>query len=275
MRSYLKTKDFFKSQEEFELFLNEDLEMLTTSPRPKSLEAYYDSKAYISHTDDTSNLIAKLYQRVKKYNLKSKLKLIQKYTLEGNTLLDVGAGTGDFLIEARGDNWQVFGIEPNSSARMLAQKKGQHLEESMKTLKDQEFSVITLWHVLEHLPDLEHQIEMLKGLLQNNGFLFVAVPNFKSFDAQHYGKFWAAFDVPRHLWHFSKKSIKMLFEAEGFKLVATKPMVFDAFYVSLLSEKYKGSKLQFFKGFLIGLLSNIKAIFTGQYSSLIYILQKT
>ena len=275
MRSYLKTKDFFKSQEEFELFLNEDLEMLTTSPQPKSLEPYYDSKAYISHTDDTSNLIARLYQRVKKYNLKSKVKLIRKYTIGGNKLLDVGAGTGDFLIEAKGDNWQVFGIEPNSSARLLAEKKGQHLEESMKTLKDQEFSVITLWHVLEHLPDLEYQIEMLKGLLQKNGFLFVAVPNFKSYDSQYYGKFWAAFDVPRHLWHFSKKSIKMLFEAEGIKLVATKPMVFDAFYVSLLSEKYKGSKLQFFKGFLIGLLSNIKAIFTGQYSSLIYILQKT
>ncbi len=130
-----------------------------------------------------------------------------------------------------------------------------------------------MWHVLEHVPDLEKQIQELKRLLKPNGTIIIAVPNYKSFDAQHYGKFWAAYDVPRHLWHFSKTSIAKLFERENMQLVKVLPMIFDSFYVSLLSGKYKTGKMNFLSGFIIGLRSNLKAKQNLQFSSHIYVLE--
>lgn len=273
MKSFLKTKDFFKSQEEFELLMDEDLEMLVTSPQPEDLEPYYNSDDYISHTDAKGDLVSTLYQAVKKYSLKQKLNLISKYTVE-RKLLDVGAGTGDFMVAAKRNNWTVNGVEPNTSAQERALEKGILLESDLEELTQSNYTAITLWHVLEHLPDLEKKIEKLGKLLDKDGVLVIAVPNYRSYDAKYYGKLWAAYDVPRHLWHFSKNAIKMLFGKHGFKLVATKPMPFDAFYVSLLSEKFKNSNLRLFRAFTIGLISNLKAIFTGEYSSLIYILKK-
>ena len=132
-----------------------------------------------------------------------------------------------------------------------------------------------MWHVLEHVPDVEHQIKELKRLLKPNGTIIVAVPNYKSFDAQHYGKFWAAYDVPRHLWHFSKTSIEKLVSREKMKVVKILPMVFDSFYVSLLSEKYKTGKMNFIKAFWIGLRSNVKANSTKEYSSHIYMIKNS
>lgn len=154
-----------------------------------------------------------------------------------------------------------------------AEKIGERVYQNLEDLPDKRFSVITLWHVLEHVPNLTEYIQMLKSRLKPNGTLIVAVPNFKSFDAKHYKQYWAAYDVPRHLWHFSKISIKLIFEPVGLEIVKVKPMYFDAFYVSLLSEKYKTGKQKLFRAFFIGLWSNIAAWSTKEYASHIYILK--
>ncbi|GMN10032.1 class I SAM-dependent methyltransferase [Croceitalea sp. MTPC9] len=275
MKSYLRTKDFSVSQEEFELFHDEDLDMLVTKPRPNNLDRYYESEAYISHTDSKKSFVDKIYQLVKSYSLKRKVSLLNSFKPSEKTILDIGAGTGDFLAAAKKSDWKVNGVEPNSAARNKANKKGIVLFSDLNEVSNKKFQIITLWHVLEHLPDLENQIASIVSLLDENGTLVIAVPNFKSYDAEHYEKFWAAYDVPRHLWHFSKQSIQKLFEKHKMEMVKTKPMLFDSFYVSLLSEKYKTGKQNFIKAFFNGLKSNLRANSTKEYSSHVYILRKS
>ena len=275
---YLRVKDHSVSGEEFQLFLNEDYEMLETFPQPKEekLSEYYKSEDYISHTDSKRNLLEKVYHVVRNVSLKRKLKLINSFSTESKQLLDIGCGTGDFLETASKANWKITGVEPNTNARDIANRKTNNSVfeiEYLAQLNPNSFDVITLWHVLEHLPKLETHIKLLKYLLKPNGTLVVAVPNFKSYDAQYYKSFWAAYDVPRHLWHFSKASIKQIFKKEGLKLETTLPMLFDAYYVSLLSEKYKSGWMNPVKAFWIGMLSNLKAKQTKEYSSHIYILK--
>ena len=274
MKSYLKTKDFSISQEEFELLYNEELDMLVTYPEPENIEKYYESDTYISHTDSKKTVVDKIYQSVKSYSLKKKLSLINSFDTKEKTLLDIGAGTGDFLCTAKNKNWNVAGVEPNALARSKAVKKGIKLYDNLNKVLDKKYEVITLWHVLEHLPNLENKIDRIVSLLKDKGTLVIAVPNFKSYDAKHYGKYWAAYDVPRHLWHFSKNTIEKLFKKHNIEIVKTKPMLFDSFYVALLSEKYKTQKQNFLKAFYIGLKSNISANSSKEYSSHIYILRK-
>ena len=218
--------------------------------------------------------------------MKKKLGLINSYALEESTsktskeknLLDVGCGTGDFLEIAQQNNWHVSGIEPNEKARNIANKKTNNVvfkTDQLLKFESNSFDVITLWHVLEHLPNLEEQMATFKTLLKPNGTLIIAVPNYKSFDAIHYKQFWAAYDVPRHLWHFNKASISKLVSKQSFKVQKVKPMWFDSFYVSMLSEKYKSGIMNPIKGFCIGLLSNLKAISTKEASSLIYVIKNS
>ena len=275
MRSYLRTKDYFLSQEQFELLYDDVLDMLATHPKPSNLSKYYESENYISHSDGKVSFLEKVYQRIKKVNLQKKTSLAGYYIENNKTLLDVGAGTGDFLLCAKSKNWKVFGVEPNGKARNLAKEKGIVVKETLKDVQGQKFDIITLWHVLEHLPNLEESIERLSNLLQDDGTLIIAVPNFKSYDAKFYGKFWAAYDVPRHLWHFSKTAIQKLFQKQRMEIIKVKPMWFDSFYVSLLSEEYKTGKKNWAKAFLVGLWSNVLGIFTKEHSSHIYILKKS
>jgi 2-polyprenyl-3-methyl-5-hydroxy-6-metoxy-1,4-benzoquinol methylase len=207
--------------------------------------------------------------------LQKKVRLINSLIKNSaKNLLDIGAGTGDFLIEAKKKNWNVEGIEPNSKAQNLAQTKGLKLHKEVEELSGKKFSVISMWHVLEHVPNLEEQIKTLHTILEEDGFVIIAVPNFKSYDAIYYKEHWAAYDVPRHLWHFSQTGIERLFLAHKFKLIDTLPLPFDAYYVSLLSEKYKNGKSNLFKAFQVGLKSNTKAKTTSEYSSLIYVFKK-
>ena len=272
---YLKVKDHSVSQEIFDLYFDESLDMLVTSPQPDSenLGKYYDSPNYISHTDGNKSLFEKLYQAVKNIALKNKLNLINSLSENKGKILDIGAGTGDFLAFVKQNGWQTIGVEPSQKAKEIATKKGVVFVNETSELENQSFDIITMWHVLEHVPDLEKQIQELKRLLKTNGTLIVAVPNFKSFDANHYKEFWAAYDVPIHFWHFSKTAINLLFEKQNMKLEKVLPMKFDAFYVSLLSEKYKTGKMNYIKAFFIGLKSNFKAKQTSEYSSHIYILK--
>lgn len=278
--TYLQAKDHSVSGEIFDLHYNEELEMLETSPQPslEKLPEYYQSDDYISHTDSKRNLLENVYHLVKSIALKQKLKLIN--TLSGDTknLLDVGCGTGDFLQIALQNNWTISGIEPNEQARHIANQKANNRvfdTDHLLTFEKQSFDVITLWHVLEHLPNLNDQISVLNNLLKPTGVLIIAVPNYKSYDANHYKEFWAAYDVPRHLWHFSQSSILKLVSKFGLTVTQKLPMKFDAFYVSLLSEKYKSGAMNPFKAFWYGCRSNHKASRSGEYSSLIYVIKRT
>ena len=274
-KHFLTLKDYSVSKETFDLYHDETLDMLITFPQPSldNLGKYYESEDYISHTDNQRSLFEKLYHFIKNIALKNKLNLINSHQPNKGRILDIGAGTGDFLSVAKKDGWQTIGVEPSTKAKSIAINKGVSFVELTTELENNSFDVISMWHVLEHVPDLDKQIKELKRLLKPTGTLIIAVPNFKSFDAKYYGKFWAAFDVPIHFWHFSKTAIKLLFEKEKMKLEKVLPMKFDSFYVSLLSEKYKSGKMNFIKAFYIGLFSNCKARYSFEYSSHIYIIR--
>ena len=274
LNHFLTVKDHSVSGETFELYKDESLDLLLTHPKPalSALGKYYESEDYISHTDSKRGLFEKLYHFVKAIALKNKVKLIGSQANFGN-LLDIGAGTGDFLATAKASSWNTTGVEPSEKARKIASKKGLILAESSKDLPDHSFDVITMWHVLEHVPDVSWQINELKRLLKPDGAVVIAVPNFNSYDAKHYGSFWAAYDVPRHLSHFSKMAIEKLFAQSKMELVKILPMPFDAFYVSLLSEKYKTGKMNYAKAFSVGWKSNRYGKQKMEYSSHIYILK--
>ena len=274
LEPYLVCKDYTVSHEEYQVMFNKEFDMLVTIPVPKNISDYYKSEDYISHTDSKKSLFDKVYQAVKNITLKRKLKFINSFNTKSKKVLDVGAGTGDFLKVCKMNSWEIFGSEPDSGARNIAAKKGVNLEKDLSKFQNQQFDVITLWHVLEHVENLQEYITTLKSLLTENGRLIIAVPNFKSYDAIMYKEFWAAFDVPRHLWHFSKTSISKLFSYENMKVEKTLPMKFDAYYVVLLSEKYKHKKSKPFSAFINGFKSNFKAKSTKEYSSLIYVLKK-
>ena len=279
-KTYLELKDLSVSGEDFTLLYNEELDMLETFPQPSetSLPRYYNSEDYISHTDSKRNWFEKLYHFVKSIALKRKLKLINSFQVSDKKLLDVGCGTGDFLKVAKDYGWSVSGIEPNDSARIIANSKTNEAvfnSDHLLQFKPNSFDVITLWHVLEHLPQLENHLSIFESLLKLDGRLVIAVPNFKSHDAKYYKNFWAAYDVPRHLWHFSKTAISKLAQRQNMVLVKTVPMSFDAYYVSLLSEKYKSGLMNPIKAFWTGCRSNMKANRSGEFSSLIYVIKKS
>ena len=272
---YLTVKDHSVSKETFNLYHDKTIDLVYTYPQPdeNNLPKYYESDDYISHTDGKRSLFEKAYHFVKGIALKYKLKLINSLQDSKGIILDIGAGTGEFLTVAKEDGWECVGVEPSQKAKAIGIKKGVYFAESTAVLEDHSCDVITMWHVLEHVPNLDNQIAELKRLLKPNGTILIAVPNFNSFDAKYYGTFWAAYDVPIHLWHFSKTAIKMIFQKQDLELKKVLPMKFDAFYISLLSEKYKTGKMNFIKAFFIGLQSNWKAKQNMEYSSHIYVIK--
>lgn len=274
-KSFITVKDFSVSGESFSLLLNEEYQILKTHPQPTldKLGSYYEFEDYISHTDGKRTLFEKMYHFIKRKAIRDKVSLINSYQPEKGRILDIGAGTGDFLLECKNQNWDILGIEPNDKAKGIALGKGIKFGDTIEKLESNSFDVITMWHVLEHVPDVEHQVAELKRLLKPSGTIIIAVPNFKSYDANHYKEFWAAYDVPRHLWHFSKTAIEKLFDKQNMNLEDIKPMWFDSFYVSLLSEKYKSGKMNFISGFFIGLISNVSGFFKKEFSSHIYVLK--
>ena len=274
-KSFITVKDFSVSGESFSLLLNEEYQILKTHPQPTlyKLGSYYEFEDYISHTDGKRTLFEKMYHFIKRKAIRDKVSLINSYQPLKGRILDIGAGTGDFLLECKNQNWEILGIEPNDKAKGIAIGKGINFGDTIEKLESNSFDVITMWHVLEHVPDVEHQVAELKRLLKPSGTIIIAVPNFKSYDAKYYKEFWAAYDVPRHLWHFSKTAIEKLFDKQNMNLEDIKPMWFDSFYVSLLSEKYKSGKMNFISGFFIGLISNVSGLFKKEFSSHIYVLK--
>jgi 2-polyprenyl-3-methyl-5-hydroxy-6-metoxy-1,4-benzoquinol methylase len=274
-------KDHAVSKKEFTLCRCGDCELLFTNPRPTEEEIgpYYDFKEYYSHEDQVRSFTQWLYQKIRKSSIQRKVGLIESLVKNGS-LLDYGCGTGEFLQEAKKQHWSVRGIEPSEKAR--AQALGKLPTEVLTTLnelpEDDTYDVITLFHVLEHIHSLRKTIKKLVNYLKSNSYVVIAVPNPESADAIHYGSDWAGYDVPRHLYHFSQKSMATFQDQFGLELVRIEPLVYDSYYVSLLSEGYKnpnsGIIARYVKALLEGYRSNQKAGKPGNYSSNIYIFKK-
>lgn len=273
---FLVCKDYTVSQENFNIVSCKSCGFKFTNPRPENsvIGDYYKAEEYVSHSNTTKGVVNKLYHSVRNYTLKQKLKLISSYVSRG-TMLDYGSGTGMFLNVCKNDGWETYGMEPDDNARKMSIEKGLDVfsdkNKVSDRIADKKFNAITLWHVLEHVTDMEATLSFFKSKLNNDGVLIIAVPNHVSYDAQYYKEFWAAYDVPRHLHHFDINSMTSLVEKAGFKFQESKPMKFDSFYVSMLSEKYKTGSVNLVKAFLVGLTSNFKAKDTHSYSSTIYI----
>jgi 2-polyprenyl-3-methyl-5-hydroxy-6-metoxy-1,4-benzoquinol methylase len=282
IRRVLASKDYTVSQKTFDIWECGRCTLRFTQdiPQQADIAAYYKSENYISHSNTSKGLVNRLYLRVRERSLKNKRKLVQSYCNAESMprLLDVGCGIGSFMDHMRQHGWLVEGVEPSETARENAVKQyGLFVYPPDKffdnTLGD--FDIITMWHVLEHVHQLNEYMERLKALMRPQGTLFIAVPNFTSYDATKYKEHWAAYDVPRHLYHFSPESMRLLLEKHGMTLRTIKPMWFDSFYVSMLSEKYKTGKESVLKGGIMGSLSNLNTLFhKEQCSSLIYVIGK-
>lgn len=272
---FLTCKDYTVSKESFNIVSCKDCNFKFTNPRPSDSEIgkYYKSEDYVSHSDTKKGLINRLYHAVRTRTLKQKLGLISGYVSRG-TMLDYGCGTGMFLKTCAFAGWKSFGFEPDPDARKLATEKGLVVADTKEELSKSKYDIITLWHVLEHVTDLGQTLEFFSKQLTDNGRLIIAVPNHTSADAKHYREFWAGYDLPRHIYHFEINTMKKLLGNYGFGLEETKPMKFDSYYVSMLSEKYKSGSMNYLSAFLNGIRSNLSAKDPSQYSSVIYIFKK-
>jgi 2-polyprenyl-3-methyl-5-hydroxy-6-metoxy-1,4-benzoquinol methylase len=282
IKKVLSAKDHTVSGEDFSVVECQNCSLRFTQdvPDAASIAPYYKSEEYISHTNTSKGLINSLYQSVRKRTLKQKRKLVEKETaIVKGSMLDLGAGTGAFVNEMKLAGWETTGLEPDPDARKVANELyGIDLGEISQfyQLPEKSFDAITMWHVLEHVHDLQGYIVKLRSLLKEKGKLIVAVPNYTSKDAGKYAEHWAAYDVPRHLYHFSPRSMQVLTEKNGLKITEYKPMWFDSFYVSMLSSKYKNGKTNLPGAFFRGLGSNIKAMGdVKKCSSVIYIIEKS
>jgi 2-polyprenyl-3-methyl-5-hydroxy-6-metoxy-1,4-benzoquinol methylase len=274
-------KDHSVSGEEFIIWQCSKCSLRFTQdvPDEENIGKYYKSPDYISHSNTSKGLINKSYQQVRNYTLKQKLELLKYFTKgEKGTVLDVGCGIGAFLHTMQQSGWAATGIEPDADARKKALELF-HINvlepASLFNLQASSFNAITLWHVLEHVHQLHSTIEQLKELLTTDGKLFIAVPNYQSADAEAYHIHWAAYDVPRHLYHFTPQSINVLMQQHGLKIIAKRPMWFDSLYISMLSSKYKNGHTNWAGAFFTGIQSNLSAaINKDKCSSIIYVISK-
>jgi 2-polyprenyl-3-methyl-5-hydroxy-6-metoxy-1,4-benzoquinol methylase len=277
----LTARDYTVSQKTFAIWEcgNCSLRFTQDVPDAATIGPYYKSEDYISHTNTRKGMVNNLYHTVRNQTLSDKRRLLSSATrLKQGKMLDVGAGTGAFVAHMAENGWEVTGIEPDEAAREVAfsENKVRLLPMSdFYSLAPDSYDAITLWHVLEHVHDLHSYIGQLARLLKREGRIFIAVPNYTSYDAGIYKGAWAAYDVPRHLYHFSPDAMEDLLARHDLQLQVTRPMWYDSFYISMLSEKYRNGKGSIVKAFCRGLVSNMKAfIDKSKCSSLIYVIGK-
>ena len=278
---FLVCKDHYASGETFSLLECPDCGFRLTQDFPVETEIgrYYETPDYISHSDTHKGLMNRVYHWVRGYMLQSKARLVEQVSRrKAGRLLDIGTGTGYFPHTLQQRGWQVDAVEKSSQARAFAQEHfGLHVQDDTQvgSYGNRVFDVITMWHVLEHVERQDQEWQILHRQLKDDGTLIIAVPNCSGADAQRYGAFWAAYDVPRHLWHFTPSTLQRAAEKHGFQLVERHPMPFDGFYVSMLSEKYRGNSLYFLKGMWTGFLAWCAALGNkDRSSSMIYVLRK-
>ena len=278
----LSVRDFTASQEVFPILECAMCTLRFTQdvPAQEEISRYYRSDDYISHTNTSKGIINSLYQVVRKRTMMGKRKLVQQFTgIEKGKILDVGSGIGTFAHEMQTAGWDVTGLEPDEGARAVAQKQyGLQLQgvESFYQFGAGTFDTITLWHVLEHVHDLHPYVQQLKNIIKNTGKIFIAVPNYTSTDAAVYKEFWAAYDVPRHLYHFSPRAINVLMEKNRLNVETYKTMWYDSFYISILSSKYKSGRPHLLSSGWNGLRSNMSAWNdVKKCSSVIYVISKS
>lgn len=275
---FLICKDYTVSKENFYIVSCKSCGLKLTNPRPSEEEIgrYYQSEEYISHSNTQRRIIDKVYHLVRKITIRGKLNLINSLQSNKGSILDIGCGTGMFLNICKENGWQIAGIEPDTGARQLAIENTKETIEGkiLGSFDKKTFSVITMWHVLEHIHRLEDTLTWIEEKLNADGTLIVAVPNFASKDAHIYNSVWAAYDVPRHLYHFSQNTMEALMKQHGLKIIKTLPMKFDSYYVSMLSTKYRDGTINYVEALKSGITSNLKANTSGEYSSLIYIIKK-
>ncbi|MBK8786847.1 MAG: class I SAM-dependent methyltransferase [Chitinophagaceae bacterium] len=281
IQQQLSAKDYTVSQNIFSIWhCNACTARFTQDvPDQDAIGAYYASENYISHSDTKKGIINSLYHMVRKRTLGAKRRLVINETgITKGTILDIGCGTGAFLNTMKEADWKITGLEPDRVARAkAAELYNIQPQEPAKLfeLVPASFNTITMWHVLEHVHELHAYIKQIEKLLAPDGKAFIAVPNYTSKDADMYAAHWAAYDVPRHLYHFSPQSMEKLLSQHGLKLTAFKPMWFDSFYVSMLSEQYKNGKGNIIKAVFNGFLSNVKAWGNvRKCSSVIYVISR-
>ncbi|MER2997472.1 class I SAM-dependent methyltransferase [Pontibacter populi] len=277
-KNFMVVTDNSVSKESFVIVECENCTFKFTNPRPdaESIGSYYESEDYISHSNTKTGIINRAYHVVRSITTKQKVELINRHVPAKGTILDYGCGTGVFLTACKKDGWKIRGIEPSDKARELAEKaSGTSIATSLSELEDEKFDVITLWHVLEHMHTLNETIKQLISHLTEDGVLIIAVPNADSHDAKEYKENWAAYDVPRHLYHFTQPTMKRLLKKHKMQLEEVLPMKFDAYYVSMLSEKHKEGKTKMLNSVLNGYKSNSYAEKNGNdYSSLIFVAKR-
>jgi len=269
--------DHMLSNDKFLITVCNKCKLLITNPQPDTSELarYYKSENYISHKANAKFVLDYVYMVARKFTVRSKLRILNQYP-HNYTIMDYGCGTGDFLYGCKENGWTITGYEPSDSARKIAEQKLKvNILSNVEELKKKPFfSIITLWHVLEHIPNPRETIANLRNIVADNGKIIFALPNHESYDAKLYKEYWAAYDVPRHLYHFSKESMEYFLTKNGLRLDDVIPMKLDSYYISLMSEKYKTGSSNFFKAIISGYKSNIYGIKTGKYSSLIYVSSK-
>jgi 2-polyprenyl-3-methyl-5-hydroxy-6-metoxy-1,4-benzoquinol methylase len=268
----MKIKDYFYSQDVFEVLPSKHEGVLETFPKlnEAELSGYYNHENYISHQTKSKTLLEKVYQVAKRVMIKRKQNKVFNFCKSGR-ILDIGTGTGDFLKSFDSKSWEKFAIEPNEGLHKALKNEKIHILKSVEEIQHQQFDVITLWHALEHIPNLEGTLQRIQSSLNPDGVLIIAVPNYNSYDAAFYKTHWAAWDVPRHVWHFSKSGLISLCQKFNFEFVTNSPLLLDAFYISIISEKYRNSN-NMLRAFCVGLYSNLLGLFKNEYSSFVYVL---
>lgn len=275
---HLWLRDEFLTKEDFHICECLNCGLLYTMPRPgkEKIGDYYKSDEYFSHSENKKGFIPRVYETVKKVNLKHKYQMATQGLAVGK-ILDIGCGVGDFLHTAELHGWSCTGVEPSEEAKSIAESrmKGKIIANAdLESIPDGCFDLITMWHVLEHVDDLKWEVTQLQRLIKPDGVVVIALPNYKSYDAQYYKQLWAGYDVPRHLSHFNRVTLTKIFKTSGLHLLRTDKLKWDAYYISYLSEQYKLHSFPLFRGAMRGWISNVKARRSGEWSSLVYIFGK-
>jgi len=276
-----KVTDHFCTGKKFDLLICPGCELIYTSPLPSKdkIGEFYRFSGYVSHSEKPGNFFQRIYFFIRKIMIKKKIRFIKPHLGDSKRILDYGSGTGVFLARCIKNNFNAFGYEPDDRAGNIAREKiGSDVMLSLQDIDNQQlekFDMVTLWHVLEHIYDLDPAMKRFNRILRDKGMLVLALPNYESFDASYYKELWGGYDVPRHLYHFNFNAIKVLAKKYGYVLLKARPLVFDSYFVSLLSEKYKKNPIFIARAMLIGLISNLYGLMGFKpYSSMVYFLKK-